>query len=174
MKKGFTLIEVMVTAIILAFVLAGVGAYLQASSNIVAQGVLESRAQNELFMIYNNIAKNIREGSRVKDITISGVSGIAILDENDVIQTVYGDVAGQLYVASNTAGIPNVNDFKKVPGTYKSLDLVYDNFEAGDAIIGYRTVRVRIQLTASNPHNTKEITTVPIGGVIHVKSNSIS
>ena len=176
MKKGFTLIEVLITGIIMSMVLAGAGMFISVSSKIVNKGLLEAKAQNELFLIFNNIERDIRKGIKISNISVQGIPGIAIYDKNDVIQTVYGDFGGQLYVAKKTNGVPNANDFKKVAGTYETLDLIYDNFDdnIGNGIIGFKTVRIRLQLKAKNNFDNSQITTSPIGGVIHVKSNKAS
>ena len=66
MKKAVTLLEVLVTSIILGIVLTGVSTFLTIAFNSSGRIIAEERAQSELSLIMNLIKKDIRNGSKIK------------------------------------------------------------------------------------------------------------
>lgn len=82
-KKGFTLIEVLVTSIILAFVLSGAAMFLILSSRFSEEGINEAFLQSNLNLTLKRISTDVKNGYSVgvpneKTIEIKDRSGNTI------------------------------------------------------------------------------------------------
>ncbi|OYT10446.1 MAG: hypothetical protein B6I18_09070 [Bacteroidetes bacterium 4572_112] len=83
MQKGVTLIEVLITGLILAFVLTGVSTYLILSARYSNEAVVATRAQSQLSLAYLSIFNHVTEG---KEIAISdGILSITKTDDSIVL-----------------------------------------------------------------------------------------
>ena len=66
MKKGFSLLEVLVTSLILGFVLTGVTMFLIVTTEISQDAALDIAAQNNFNLIYNEIVREVRSAKSAR------------------------------------------------------------------------------------------------------------
>lgn len=65
-SKAVTLIEVLVAALILSFVLTGTAMFLQTSAEVSRDVIMESSAQNNLNLVYNDIVREVKASRAVR------------------------------------------------------------------------------------------------------------
>jgi len=114
MKKGFTLVEVLVTSIILGFVLTGVGMFLIMTARISEQANVDVRSQNNLNLVFNNIANEVLVAKTVN----------ASKSNKDSLYITKTDDSKIIYLFDRT----NKKIRKKIgSGAFKDLTLVTTN-----------------------------------------------
>jgi len=64
--KAVTLMEVLVAALILSFVLTGTAIFLQTSAELSRDVIMESSAQNNLNLVYNDIVREVKSARAVR------------------------------------------------------------------------------------------------------------
>ena len=97
MKKGFTLVEVMVTSLILSFVLLGVGAAMTLSNDIYKDTFETYIQRAQLTNAFDLIKNDIRKGARVE--VVSGKLSI-YNNDNQLFCEYYGNEDGDLFKES--------------------------------------------------------------------------
>jgi len=85
-RKAFTLIEVLITSLILAMVLTGVGTYLVFSTRIISESASQSMAQSYVQRVYGQIQRDVHNGAVIDYISdahfsVRDIDGTAILCE---------------------------------------------------------------------------------------------
>jgi len=133
LKKGITLVELLTTSIIIAFVLTGIGIVMSFSTNMVYEGVTEATAQANLRRIINMINEDVKSGR-----TLSGdLKSLQIINGTDIIKylisndgKLYRNDAEVLIIGANTSIISgdfnhvdsNTVDVSGITGKYYSLN----------------------------------------------------
>lgn len=135
-RKAFSLIEVMVTAIIAGFVLTGTALYMMYSSNSYNGTVAKTNIQSALTMIESEIKRDIQKGVSV-NVSFGGQK-LEIKDNSGILETF--EFSGNKFLK----GTSTTNYIKSIKADYVG------KFECPST----QEVRMRINIKAKNNNNS--------------------
>ena len=117
-KKGFTLIEVLVTSMIAAIALSGGGMYLIISAEILSRGMDESKVQTNLRLIINRIADDVRGATE-----LSNTDNSLVITNKDLSNITYTADSGKL--------LRNGNKIVIIGADSSNISVYFDSYRTG-------------------------------------------
>ena len=123
-NKGFTLIEVLVTALIASIVIGGIMYFIAMSNKVMIKSTNEARVQSATLFVMNKISNDVKAGALIES---KGDNGFLISSPDGTPMFLWGMPGGKIYRKDFIAGsggfikfLPGLPDYW-MKGTFRHI-----------------------------------------------------